>query len=127
MIILIVLVLIIAAYIAAVATSEDFYIGILSFLIVIVLIPMLCFIIGGCISKPFQKMAVEEEYKALSYKIENCQDEFGLLNADIVDEVCEWNKEVQKHQKYEKNFWVGIFYPNGIYDNCQTIEYSKIK
>lgn len=83
-------------------------------------------ILNTC-SKENDKLMAEEEYRALTYKVEHCQDEFGLLSADIVNDVCEWNKKVIKHKKYEKNFWVGIFYPNGIYDNCQTIEYEMIK
>ena len=88
---------------------------------------MLTIIIMYACTKENDKLVAEEEYRALTYKVEYCQDEFGLLSADIVDDVCEWNKKVTKHKKYEKNFWVGIFYPNGIYDECQTIEYEKIK
>ena len=68
----------------------------------------------------------EELYRAITYKVESesCRDEFGLLSKEIIDEVQEWNKGIIYRQNIQRNFWVGIFYPN-TYDKFKTIDYEK--
>lgn len=122
-----VLLLFVILFIAGFFADDDLTVCLSTIFGFLSIILMLTVIIMGACSKENDKLMAEEEYRALTYKVEHCQDEFGLLSADIVNEVCEWNKKVTKHKKYEKDFWVGIFYPNGIYDNCQTIEYEMIK
>lgn len=70
----------------------------------------------------------EERYEALCYKAysEYCRDEFGLLNKEVVDEIQNWNEDLVRFQSLQKDFWLGIFYPN-VYDQFETIEYSEIK
>lgn len=67
-----------------------------------------------------------ETYTALTYKIESgsCRDEFGLLSKELIDEVQEWNQDVRYCKKIQRNFWVGIFYPN-VYDEFETIDYER--
>ena len=63
-----------------------------------------------------------------TYKIESnsCRDEFGLLSKELIDEVQEWNQDVRYYQKIQRNFWVGIFYPN-VYDEFETIDFFDDK
>lgn len=70
----------------------------------------------------------KERYNALTYKVESeeCRDEFGLLNKEIVDEIQDWNEDVVYRKEMQNNFWVGIFYPD-IYDEFKTIDYAKYK
>lgn len=70
----------------------------------------------------------KERYNALTYKVESeeCKDEFGLLNKEIVDEIQDWNEDVVYRKEMQNNFWVGIFYPD-IYDEFKTIDYAKYK
>ena len=70
--------------------------------------------------------ADKERYKALTYKVESdsCRDEFGLLSKEVIDEIQEWNEAVVKGKTLQRDFWVGIFYPN-IYDDFETIDYEK--
>ena len=67
-----------------------------------------------------------ETYTALTYKIESssCRDEFGLLSKELIDEVQEWNQDVRYYKKIQRNFWMGIFYPN-VYDEFETIDYER--
>ena len=69
-----------------------------------------------------------EQYKAITYKIENdaCRDEFGLLNKEVIDEIQEWNKDVRFYQNIQDNFWLGIYYPN-VFDEFKTIEYESFE
>lgn len=88
---------------------------------------MFCFIIGSRCLASGTKAAMSEKYSALVYKVqtETCRDEFGIVNKDFIDEIQEWNVELAKKQCYQRDFWIGIFYPD-IYDNFQTIDLNQI-
>lgn len=68
----------------------------------------------------------KEQYKALTYKSESgaCRDEFGLLNKEIIDEIQDWNQDVVYNKRIQKDFWIGIFYPN-VFDEFETIDYER--
>ena len=68
----------------------------------------------------------QEKYNAISYKVESgvCRDEFGLLNKEVVDEIQEWNEDIVYHKAIQRDFWIGVFYPN-IYDEFETIDYTN--
>lgn len=70
----------------------------------------------------------KETYNAITYKVESdaCRDEFGLLNKEVIDEIQEWNKNVVFYKSIQKNFWVGIYYPN-VFDEFEKIDYEKYK
>lgn len=88
----------------------------------------LIFIIHSHFAATGTKAACEETYKSLLYKVETeqCRDEFGIVNKDYIDEVQAWNEDVVKYKAYQRDFWIGIFYPN-IYDNFETIDLEQIK
>lgn len=37
-----------------------------------------------------------------------------------MDEIREWNEDLAYRKAIQRNFWVGIYYPN-IYDNLEFI------
>lgn len=67
-----------------------------------------------------------EQYKALTYKLESgkCRDEFGLLSKEIIDEIQNWNQDVVYNKSIQKDFWIGVFYPD-IFDEFETIDYER--
>lgn len=64
-----------------------------------------------------------EQYKAITYKVSACRDEFGILNKEVIDEIQEWNEDVRFYQRIQDDFWLGIYYPN-VYDEFTTIDYG---
>lgn len=68
------------------------------------------------------------QYDALTYKLESefVRDDLGLLNKETIDEVQEWNEDLAYLKIMQRDFWMGIFYPN-IYDDLELIDYGVIK
>ena len=68
----------------------------------------------------------KEIYEGITYKVTSdaCRDEFGLLNKEVIDEIQEWNKDVRFYIAAQRDFWVGIFYPN-VFDQFKTIDYES--
>lgn len=75
-----------------------------------------------------QRAALEEQYNALEFKAETeaSRDELGLLNKEFVDEVQKWNINIARKKALQRNFWIGIFYPD-IYDDFELIDLNKFK
>lgn len=69
-----------------------------------------------------------ETYSALTHKLESgaCRDNFGLLNKEIIDEIQHWNEDVAYNKRIQRDFWVGIFYPN-VFDEFETIDYERYR
>lgn len=93
--------------------------GIAIFIMLIIIISTHC-----GINAQVQKL--RETYTALTYKLESgaCRDEFGLLSKEIIDEVQNWNEDVVYNQNIQRDFWVGIFFPN-VFDEFETIDYQR--
>lgn len=87
---------------------------------------MLIVIISAHCTAGAQVELWKEQYKALTYKLESgaCRDEFGLLNKEIIDEIQDWNQDVVYNKRIQKDFWIGIFYPN-VFDEFETIDYER--
>ena len=68
----------------------------------------------------------KEKYNAITYKVESgaCRDDFGLLNKEVIDEIQDWNENITYNKNIERDFWIGVFYPN-VYDEFETISYEK--
>lgn len=87
---------------------------------------MLFAIIGAHCTADAQVDLWREQYKALTYKLESgaCRDDFGLMNKEIIDEIQRWNEDVAYNKRIQRDFWIGIFYPN-VFDEFETIDYEK--
>lgn len=68
----------------------------------------------------------KEIYEGITYKVTSgaCRDEFGLLSKEVIDEVQEWNEDVRFYKVAQRDFWIGIFYPN-VFDQFETIDYES--
>lgn len=93
----------------------------------IVAVMMLIFIIIAHTSADGCKASNEQRYQALIYKAqtESIRDEFGIINKEYIDEVQNWNEDIAKCKSYQRDFWIGIFFPN-IYDDLETIDLEQI-
>lgn len=100
--------------------------GIIGIISGIVAVIMLISIIDTHCTTDAQVELWREQYKALTYKLESgaCRDEFGLLNKEIIDEIQDWNQDVVYNKRIQKDFWMGIFYPN-VFDEFETIDYER--
>ena len=86
----------------------------------------LFFISGNCIGVEASIARCNEQYEALTYKMESgaCRDEFGLLSKEVIDEIQDWNEDVVFRQNIQDDFWLGIYYPN-VFDQFNTIDYES--
>lgn len=93
----------------------------------VAVIVSLVVIIGNNLTAEGYRAANEERYKALIYKAQadRSRDEFGIANKSFIDEIQDWNEDVAEGKALQRDFWVGIFYPN-IYDNFETIDINSI-
>lgn len=58
----------------------------------------------------------ETQYESLTYQLENNLYDNDIGKKELMDEIREWNEDLA----YQRNFWVGIYYPN-VYDNLEFI------
>lgn len=64
----------------------------------------------------------EKQYESLTYQLENnlYDNDNDIGKKELMDEICEWNEDLAYHKEIQRNFWVGIYYPN-VYDNFEFI------
>lgn len=65
----------------------------------------------------------ETQYESLTYQLENNLYNHDFNKKELMDEILEWNKNLAYHKKIQRNFWVGIYYPN-VYDDLEFIPLS---
>lgn len=59
----------------------------------------------------------ETQYESLTYQLENNLYDNDIGKKELMDE---WNEDLAYCKKIQRNFWVGIYYPN-VYDNLEFI------
>ena len=64
----------------------------------------------------------ETQYESLTYQLENnlYDNDNDIGKKELMDEIREWNGNLAYCKKIQRNFWVGIYYPN-VYDNLEFI------
>lgn len=64
----------------------------------------------------------EKQYESLTYQLENnlYDNDNDIGKKELMDEIREWNEDLAYHKEIQRNFWVGIYYPN-VYDNFEFI------
>lgn len=69
-----------------------------------------------------------QKYDSLMHQVEsgmyNNDNEYG--KKELANQVQEWNEDLAEGKALQKNFWVGIFYPN-VYDEFEFIPLDNLK
>lgn len=95
-------------------------IGAFSFVVAVI---MLIFVITNNIGPDAKIAKYQVRYDSLVYQYENdiYDNDNDLGKRDLMEDIEEWNTDLAYHKRIQRNFWVGIFYPN-IYDYFDFIE-----
>lgn len=64
----------------------------------------------------------ETQYESLTYQLENnlYDNDNDIGKKELMDEIREWNEDLAYCKEIQRNFWIGIYYPN-VYDNLEFI------
>ena len=92
----------------------------------IVVLIMSIFIIDAHIGVEANVAANEQIYASLVYQYENDvydNDDDVIGKKQLYDQIQEWNKDLAQYKAKEKDFWLGIFYPN-VFDQFEFIDYK---
>ena len=68
----------------------------------------------------------QKRYESLLYQYENDVydgDDDVVGKRDLYTDIESWNSDLAYRKRIQRDFWVGIFYPN-IYDQFEFIEYK---
>jgi uncharacterized protein with PQ loop repeat len=106
--------------------SPEYVTWIVSVLLGIVVLVMSICIIDAHVGVEADIAANKQIYASLVYQYENDvydDDDDVIGKKQLYDQIQEWNKDLAKYRAKEKDFWVGIFYPN-IFDQFEFIEYK---
>lgn len=95
-------------------------IGAFSFVVAAI---MLIFVIANNVGPDAKIAKYQARYDSLVYQYENdiYDNDNDLGKRDLMEDIEEWNTDLAYHKQIQRNFWVGIFYPN-IYDYFDFIE-----
>lgn len=92
---------------------------------IVVLIMSAC-IIETNINADAKVAANQKRYESLIYQYENNvydSDDDVIGKKELYNQIQEWNEDLARYRAKEKDFWVGIFYPN-VFDQFEFIEYK---
>lgn len=100
----------------------EIWAGISSFSFVVAAI-MLIVLISNNVGPDAKIAKYQARYDSLVYQYENdiYDNDNDLGKRDLMEDVEAWNTDLAYHKQIQRNFWVGIFYPN-IYDYFDFIE-----
>lgn len=107
---------------SAILDDPEFFVSIAAINGTIAII-MLVFIIVGGVGPDAKIAKYQARYDSLVYQYENdiYDNDNDLGKRDLMEDIEEWNTDLAYHKQIQRNFWVGIFYPN-IYDYFDFIE-----
>ena len=96
---------------------------VLGVFLILIFIVMILFVAINNITYKGEAAALEEQYESLMYQYENdiYDNDNDLGKRELMKDIEKWNTNLAKKQKYQNDFWIGIFYPN-IYDQFEFIE-----
>ena len=71
--------------------------------------------------------ANKQRYESLIYQAENnlYENDNDLGKKELVNQIQKWNEDLARGKALQRDFWVGIFYPN-IYDEFEFIPMSVL-
>lgn len=89
---------------------------------------MTIFIVIQSVDAPGFVASSHQRYDSLVHQVEsgmyNNDNEYG--KKELANQVQEWNEDLASGKALQKNFWVGIFYPN-VYDEFEFIPIENLK
>lgn len=65
----------------------------------------------------------EKQYESLTYQLENnlYDNDNDVGKKELMNEIQDWNTDLAYFKVIQRDFWVGIYYPN-IFDDFKFIE-----
>lgn len=84
---------------------------------------MLIVVISNNVGTDAKIAQYQARYDSLVYQYENdiYNNDNDLGKRDLMEDIERWNTDLAYRKKIQRNFWVGIFYPD-IYDDFEFIE-----
>lgn len=66
---------------------------------------------------------LEKQYESLTYQLENnlYDNDNDVGKKELMNEIQDWNTDLAYFKVIQRDFWVGIYYPN-IFDDFNFIE-----
>lgn len=64
----------------------------------------------------------EAQYESLTYQLDNClyDNDNDIGKKELMNQIQDWNTDLAYRKTIQRNFWVGIYYPN-VYDEFEFI------
>lgn len=87
---------------------------------VVVIFMLICIVISH-VGIDGQIEANQQRYDSLVYQAKNhLFDDIHVSKKQLTDQITEWNADLAKNKKFQRDPWIGIFYPD-IYDEFEFI------
>lgn len=67
----------------------------------------------------------EKQYESLTYQLDNrlYDNDNDIGKKELMNQIQDWNTDLAYRKIIQRNFWVGIYYPN-VYDEFEFINLS---
>lgn len=64
----------------------------------------------------------QTQYESLTYQLDNnlYDNDNDIGKKELMNQIQDWNTDLAYRQTIQRNFWVGIYYPN-VYDDFEFI------
>lgn len=91
-----------------------------------VIVISLCIMACNYIGIDAEVAGYQKRYEALTYQYENdfYDNDNDVGKKELVSEIQCWNSGLAYRKTIQRDFWVGIYYPN-VYDQFEFIELNK--
>ena len=86
----------------------------------------LCIMACNYIGIDAKVSSYQKRYEALTYQYENnfYDNDNDIGKKELVSEIQYWNSDLAYRKTIQRDFWVGIYYPN-VYDQFEFIKLNK--
>ena len=100
--------------------------AIIATLLGMAIIISLCIMAHNYIGIDAKVAGYQKRYEALTYQYENnfYDNDNDIGKKELVSEIQYWNSDLAYHKTIQRDFWVGIYYPN-VYDQFEFIKLNK--
>ena len=100
--------------------------AIIATLLGMAIIISLCIMAHNYIGLDAKVSGYQNRYEALTYQYENnfYDNDNDIGKKELVSEIQCWNSDLAYRKTIQRDFWVGIYYPN-VYDQFEFIKLNK--